>query len=59
MHLILDFLYRLLVTLIVLVPSITAIVVACTIIYDKDFRKNKVPDKKDSSKENPPNPHNP
>lgn len=50
-NLMLEFLYRLIVTILVLVPSLTAIVVACTIIYDKDFRKNKVPTKEDK-KEN-------
>ncbi len=40
-QIILEFLYRLIVTLLILTPSLTAIVVAFTIIYDRDFKKNK------------------
>ena len=53
MSAIVEFLYRLIVTLLVLIPSISAIVIACTIIYDKDFRKNNIPNKEDSSKKEP------
>ncbi|MDO5293165.1 MAG: hypothetical protein Q4F05_10480 [bacterium] len=56
-NLLLEFIYRLLVTMIVLVPSLTAIVVAFTIVYNKDFngqRPKKSKHKKEEPKDNDP-----
>ncbi|MDO5521477.1 MAG: hypothetical protein Q4G58_13380 [bacterium] len=51
-NLLLEFIYRLLVTMIVLVPSLTAIVVAFTIVYNKDFN-GQSPRKPKHKKEDP------
>lgn len=57
--LIIEFIYRLIVTILILTPAITSIVVAFTIIYNKDFGPEKPPHHRRTRRKSSNKPHEP